>query len=308
MGRVKPFVLATAALLALSACSASTSATHSPAPTSGRSHARHSVDATTSSSASPPAAPAVPRFAHIVVVVEENRAYSDVIGSAAAPYINTLARSGALLTQSYAIRHPSEPNYLALFSGSTQGLTDDSCPHRYGTGNLGAQLRAHGLTFAAYAESLPYAGYRGCFAGPYVRRHAPWTNFSNLPQTLAKPMRAFPGDYARLARVSFVIPNLNNDMHDGTVATADRWLQLHLGSYVSWARTHNSLLVLTWDEDDRSAGNHIATIFAGARVRRIRYSGRADHYTVLRTIEASYGLAALSRARDRTPITAIWST
>jgi hypothetical protein len=279
----------------LSACTSSaTSSSATPSPTVG-----HSVDATV-------AASVVPHFAHIVVVVEENRAYSQVIGNANAPYINGLARSGVLLTRSYAIRHPSEPNYLALFSGSTQGLTNDSCPHTYRTGNLGAQLRAHGQSVAGYSESLPYAGYAGCRAGAYVRRHAPWTNFTNLPAGVGKPMSAFPSDYSRLPRVSFVIPNLNHDMHDGTVGQADRWLQAHLGGFVTWARTHNSLLILTWDEDDTSADNHIPGLFAGAHVQRGHYDGRVDHYTMLRTIEAACGLPALGAAANRSPITTTW--
>jgi len=299
-------VLATALLLVLSGCSGSGTTSRSARPSApATTGASHSISATTSSSASP--GPAVPRFAHIVVVVEENRAYAQIIGNSSAPYINTLARSGALFTHSYAIRHPSEPNYLALFSGSTQGLTDDSCPHRYGSDSLGAQLRRSDLGFAGYAESLPSAGYLGCSSGPYARKHAPWTNFPDLPAQVGKPMSAFPTDYTRLPRLSFVVPNLDHDMHDGTVGQGDVWLKRHLDGYVSWARTHNSLLVLTWDEDDRSASNHIATVFIGAHVRRMQYADRVDHYTVLRTLEASCGLPPLGNARDRTPVTAVWS-
>jgi hypothetical protein len=299
MGRVTRPMFALAVCIVLAACGSSGPA---PGPASSTTPPRttgHGTEPTSVTSV-------VPRFAHIVVVIEENRAYSEVIGNAHAPYINGLAQSGALLTRSYGIRHPSEPNYLALFSGSTQGLTDDSCPHRYGTSNLGAQLRARSQAFAGYAESLPYAGYPGCFAGTYVRRHAPWTNFSNLPATVGKPMTAFPSDYSRLPRVSFVVPNLNHDMHDGTVGQADRWLQSHVGGFATWSRTHNSLLILTWDEDDRSAGNRIPSLFAGAHVKRGHYDGRVDHYTMLRTIEAACGLPALGAAANRSPITATW--
>jgi hypothetical protein len=289
MGRViRPMFAFTAAVL-LAACSSSVT---SP---------QHGTDGTASTTA-------VPHFAHIVVVIEENRSYSDVIGNAQAPYINRLARAGAVLTRSYGIGHPSEPNYLALFSGSTHGLTDDSCPHRYASGNLGAQLRSHGKTFVGYSESLPSAGYAGCSAGAYVRRHAPWTNFTNLPGAAGKPMTAFPTDYPRLPRVSIVVPNLDHDMHDGTVGQGDRWLQSHLGGYVRWASSHNSLFVLTWDEDDRSAGNHIPGLLLGARVRRGTYDSRVDHYTLLRTIEAACGLPALGTAANRAPIRSIWTS
>lgn len=249
----------------------------------------------------------MPRFAHIVVVVEENHAYSEVIGNPAAPFINGLVESGTLLTRSYGIGHPSEPNYLALFSGSTQGVTDDSCPHAFATRNLGSQLRGHGLRFAGFAQSLPATGYRGCYAGEYARKHAPWTNFTNLPARVGRPMQAFPADYARLPRVSFVIPDLMHDMHDGTIAQADTWLHRHVGGYVRWARMHNSLVVVTWDEDDTSANNHIPGVLAGAHVRRLHYRGRVDHYRLLRTLEAACGLPAIGRAAHRSPITGIWS-
>lgn len=302
---MRSLALGAALALLLSGCSASHVAAQRTGPSAGASAAAsshgvtHGVDGATASSL-------VPRFAHIVVVVEENHSYADVIGNADAPYINGLARSGALLTRSYGIRHPSEPNYLALFSGSTHGITDDSCPHTFGSRNLGSQLIAHQLGFTGYAESLPSTGYLGCYAAPYARKHAPWTDFSNLPARVGRPMTAFPTDYRQLSRVAFVVPNLNHDMHDGTVAQGDSWLHQHLAGYVTWARTHNSLLVLTWDEDDSSAGNHIATVFAGAHVRTGRYAEHVDHYTVLRTLEAAYGLPALGTAANRSPITNTW--
>jgi acid phosphatase len=249
----------------------------------------------------------VPRFAHIVVVVEENRAYGEVIGSPDAPYLNRLARSGALLTRSYGVTHPSEPNYLALFSGSTHGLVDDSCPHSYPGRNLAGQLLAHHETFAGYAESLPHPGYVGCSSGTYARKHAPWTDFPAVPARLGVPMTAFPTDFDRLPTVAFVVPNLDHDMHDGTVAEGDSWLRAHLADYAVWAPRHDSLLVVTWDEDDRSAGNRIPGLLVGAHVNRLRYSGRVDHYRMLRTIEAACRLPALGAAARRAPLSAVWA-
>jgi hypothetical protein len=249
---------------------------------------------------------AVPHFSHVVVVVEENHASSQVIGDPQAPYMNALGRSGVVLTSSYGITHPSEPNYLALFSGSTQGLRDDSCPHTYGGDNLGHQLLARGRTFVGYSESLPSTGYRGCNSGPYARRHVPWVDFSNLPASVNKPMSAFPSDYTKLPALSFVIPNVDDDMHNGTVQQADTWLRQHLGGYVTWARTHDSLLVLTWDEDDNTARNQIPGVLVGAHVKAGRYSHRVDHYTMLRTLEAAFALPALGAAAGRQPISGIW--
>jgi acid phosphatase len=295
-------VLACAALLLAAACTSSARPpSHSAAPrlpSAARGLPSRSVDGA--------AATAVPRFAHLVVVVEENRSYSDVLGNRAAPFINGLARTGVVLTNSYGVRHPSEPNYLALFSGSTHGLTDDSCPRTYAGNNLASQLRAHGQSFVGYAESLPQPGFLGCSAGPYARKHAPWTDFK-LPASLGVPMTAFPGDYSKLPRVAFVIPNVDSDMHDGTIAAGDTWLRSHLGSYVSWARTHNSLLIVTWDEDDFTATNRIPGVFVGAHLRPGRYARRVDHYTMLRTIEAACGLPAIGRAADRAPISTVWA-
>ncbi|HEU5356685.1 MAG TPA: alkaline phosphatase family protein, partial [Actinocrinis sp.] len=115
------------------------------------------------------AAAGLPKPDHLVVVIEENHSYADVIGSSSAPYINSLAAQGAGFTQSFAVAHPSEPNYLALFAGSTEGLSSDSCPHTYSTANLGSELIAAGLTFTGYSESMPSDGYTGCTSGEYAR-------------------------------------------------------------------------------------------------------------------------------------------
>src|SRR5438876_575249 len=127
---------------------------------------------------------ALPAYDHIVVVVEENHSFSEVIGNANAPYITSLANAGANMTQSFAVTHPSEPNYLALFSGSTQGITDDSCPHTFVGSNLASQLIGAGLTFGGYSEDMPSVGYTGCTYLAYARKHNPWVNWQgvNVPE------------------------------------------------------------------------------------------------------------------------------
>lgn len=244
--------------------------------------------------------------AHTVVVILENRAYSEVIGNSAAPYLNQLARSGALFTQSYAVTHPSEPNYLALFSGSTQGVTSDSCPLEFSAPNLASGLLAVGKTFAGYAEGLPATGSTVCSAGEYARKHVPWADFRNIPGSVSKPFSSFPANYVSLPTVSFVIPNLCNDMHDCSIGTGDSWLRAHLAGYAAWAQTHDSLLIITWDEDDGSQGNQIPTIFVGQQVRPGSYSERITHYRVLATIEAAYGLPRDGNAAHAAPITNVW--
>lgn len=250
---------------------------------------------------------AVPAFDHIVVVVEENHSFSEVIGNSAAPFITSLAGAGATMTQSFAVTHPSQPNYLALFSGSTQGVGNDSCPHTFAAENLGHQLLAAGSTFAGYSETMPSVGYTGCTSGRYARKHNPWVDFSNVPAASNLRLTDLPADFAALPKLSFVIPNLCSDMHDCSVATGDGWLRDHLGGYASWAAAHNSLLLVTFDEDDSSAGNRVPTLFSGAHVRPGSYAERITHYTVLRTLQALTGLGCVGNSCSASAITDIWS-
>ncbi len=283
-----------AVLTACTGSSAGTSASHGAAEPSARTgssaHRPTSASAADAASAVLAAARPTARWAHVVVVVEENHSYSDIIGNRAAPFLNSLARRGASFTHFFAERHPSEPNYLALFSGSTHGLHSDACPLHYAGTNLGSTLRSTGRSFAGYSEGLPRTGFTGCTSGAYVRRHVPWVNFTNLPGSVNRPLSAFPRQFAKLPRISFVIPNLNHDMHDGTIAMADSWLRTHLGGYANWARAHRSLLVVTWDEDDRSEANRIPTIALGSSVKHGPASERLNHYRLLRTLEDAFGL------------------
>jgi hypothetical protein len=251
-------------------------------------------------------AAALPRPDHVVIVVLENHAYGEVIQNSKAPYISSLATSGATLTQSFAVTHPSQPNYLALYSGSTQGLTSDSCPHTYSSANLGQELLAAGKTFIGYSESMPSDGYTGCTSGRYARKHNPWVNFTNVPASANLRYTRFPADFAQLPTVSFVIPNLCNDMHDCSVSTGDTWMRNNLDGYVQWAKTHNSVLLLTFDEDDYSASNRIPTLFVGQPVKPGSYSTRVTHYGILRTLLDMYGLPCVGSACSAVPLTTIW--
>ena len=296
------------ALLLLAGCGGSGPAASSPAGQTGSSAvatAGKGTPAAAKTTGTQPAA--VPEPAHTVVVVMENHSYADIVGDPAAPFINELARRGALFTHSYAITHPSEPNYLALFSGSTQGIADDGCPYRFTAPNLAADLIKAGKSFTGYAEDLPGAGSPACSAGEYARKHVPWADFSNVPGSVSLPFASFPAAaFARLPAVSFVIPDLCHDMHDCSIATGDTWLRAHIGGYADWAMSHDSLLILTWDEDDGSQDNHIVTIFAGQPVRPGSYAEPITHYSVLATIEAAYALPRDGQAATATPIIDIW--
>src|SRR5262249_39744335 len=146
---------------------------------------------------------APPRFAHVLILMMENKNYNAIIGRPdEAPYINKLASTGANFSKSFAIGHPSEPNYLALFSGSAHGLTSDKCPVNFGKApTLAVKLSAARLSFTAYSEGLPKAGFTGDCSEVslgYTRVHSPWVDFSNVPAADNQPFTAFPSDFSKL--------------------------------------------------------------------------------------------------------------
>ena len=241
------------------------------------------------------------------MVIFENEDPENIVGGPQAPYLTSLAGSGATFTDGHGETHPSQPNYLALFSGSTQGVTDDSCPQTFSGPNLAAQLDGAGRTFIGYSEDMPGADYAGCRTGRYARKHNPWVDFPNLPPSVNQPFSALPADFSDLPTVSFVVPNLCNDMHDCGVAAGDAWAQQNLSAYVAWARGHNSLLVITFDEGKGSAANHIATLLVGPMVSTGTYDQRINHYSLLRTLEDMYGLPPVGKAVDAVPLTGVWS-
>ncbi|MBS0170939.1 MAG: acid phosphatase [Nitrospira sp.] len=260
--------------------------------------------------------PPLPKPDHVVIVIEENHAFGQIIDSPAAPYLNALARKGALLTHSYAVTHPSQPNYIALFAGTIDGVNGNTCPTSLTGPNLSSSLTEAGRTFIGYAEDLPAVGSVECLVGAYARKHNPWVNWQSSPtNTVAsgnnRPLTDFPTDFSTLPAVSMVVPNQQNDMHDGSdpdrIQRGDQWLQTHLDRYVEWAQTHNSLLIITWDEDNGKSDNHIPTILVGPMVRAGRYDEPTNHYGLLRTITDMYGAQPVGLSRQASPLTTIWA-
>lgn len=257
----------------------------------------------------------LPRPDHVVVVVFENHSFSSIMGSPAAPFINGLTERGALFTQFYGHTHPSQPNYLYLFSGSVQGVQGNDCPIQLTAPNLGDALLQAGLTFVGFSEDLPEPGSMVCASGLYSRKHSPWVNWQHnqahgLPPTVNRPLTAWPRDYATLPTVSIVIPNNANNMHHGTdpnrIHRADDWVRQHLAGYLEWAQTHNSLCILTWDEDDDKESNRVPTLFYGPMVRTGQYGQRLSHLHLLRTLEAMYGLPRIGDRPEIGPIQGVW--
>lgn len=258
----------------------------------------------------------LPEPDHIVMVIEENHAYGQIVDSPAAPYLNALIKTGALLTNAYGVTHPSQPNYIALFAGSTEGVIANICPLVLTAPNLRSALAQVGRSFVGYSEDLPAVGSTDCIVGSYVRKHNPWVNWqasplNQVPSAENRPFSDFPTDFSSLPTLSIVVPNQQNDMHDGKdpdrIRRADEWLKAHLSRYVQWAETHNSLLIVTWDEDDGKSVNHIPMIVVGPMVRQGRYDERTDHYGLTRTITDMYGAQPIGLSRQAPPITGIWN-
>jgi acid phosphatase len=254
----------------------------------------------------------LPVYDHVVIVVEENKDFEQIIDNPDASYINgTLRKEGANLTRMFAEEHHSEGNYFWLFSGSNQGVGFiDTIPSKlFTTANLGKQLIDAHRSFKGYSEDLPTVGSTVHRSGHYARKHVPWISFSNVPPGSNLRFKDFPAGFGDLPTISFVIPNLINDMHDGapsvSIKAGDTWLRKNLDDYYQWAKKNNSLLIFTFDENDDGTNgltdpaasapkkrNRIATILAGARIKPGDYDeGKGvTHVNVLRTLEAMYGL------------------
>jgi phosphatidylinositol-3-phosphatase len=263
-----------------------------------------SPSATTASSSVTRPSHAVPAFDHVVIVVEENHGRAEALKM---PYLAELRRSGAVFTNSHGVAHPSQPNYLALWSGSTHKVDSDACPvDLTSTPSLGSQLLGAGRTVAGYSQSLPQAGSLTCNAGAYARRHNPLADFTATAGAAHNlPFSAFPSDYSALPSVSFVVPDVDHDAHDGSLATADDWLRTELGGYATWATSHDSLLIVTFDEQESDKpANRILTVFSGAHVRPGSYSESIDHVRVLHTVESAFQLPPLGPPAP--PIADVW--
>jgi hypothetical protein len=249
--------------------------------------------------------PAIPAFDHIFVVIMENHGYDEIIGSADAPYLNQLATKCGVAANYTSVAHPSLPNYLALTGGDTYGVTTDCTDCFQSAPNLAVdRIAASGRTWRAYMESMPSPGFVGD-SYPYMQKHDPFIYYDDIrtdPAQLANvvPYSQLATDLATAATTpafGWITPNMLDDMHDGTVAQGDTWLSTAVPALLAapaWTE-QNSLLVITWDEDDNAPGNQVATFVIASGVAAGFTSAVAyNHYSLLRTIEAAWGLEPLT--------------
>jgi len=271
-----------------------------------------------------PGAPPRNLFTHAFIIVEENREYGDIIGSPQAPYINHLAATYGLATDYYAVTHPSLPNYLALISGSTQGMTYDCADCSFDAPNLVDEFARHSITWKAYMEGLPSPCYNGTSAGSaldyargsyYVRRHNPFMYFQDVANSPSRcqnvvPFSQFAADLrsGQVPDFVWITPNLANDMHNGTIRQGDDWLAEHVPAILrSNAWKNGGALFIVWDEGTSNngccganGGRIPVLVITPGEPPSTRSATPYTHYSLLRTIEESWGLDLLGHSGDAT--------
>ncbi|HEX3268947.1 MAG TPA: alkaline phosphatase family protein [Gaiellaceae bacterium] len=255
----------------------------------------------------------VPSFDHVVVIVLENKARSSVFGNPAAPTFNALAARNGVLAGYRGVTHPSLPNYLALVSGSTHGITSDCTSCTVSSRSLADTLAGNGRTWKAYAEGLPRAGWTGAASGRYVKRHVPFLYFRRVlarPAQVRKvvPLWTLSRDLSarRLPDFALVVPDMCHNMHDCPVSVGDSWLKRFVPPLLRNPELANSVVFVIFDESD-SADPRTAALALGPSVRPgSAFRPAMSHYGLLRTIEDAWGLPRLGLSAQASPVTGIW--
>ena len=255
-----------------------------------------------SSSVQTPVAGDPPAFSHVILLVEENHNYSEVVGSSSMPYLNSLISQYGLATQYFANSHPSLPNYFVLTTGLMES-NNDNFAGSVTDDNVVRELVKAGKSWKAYLESLPSPGYLGSDSGAYLRQHNPFADLSDIQQSSTQaanmvPFTQFATDLASnaLPQYSFIAPNANDDAHDGTLAQADSWLQSNIAPLLSSpAFQSGGLLILTFDESEDSdlanGGGHVATVIISPRAKKGYQSQTLyQHQSTLRMVLAASGV------------------
>lgn len=241
----------------------------------------------------------------IIVIILENHERSSIEGSADADYLKSFESNGRSFTHYYAVAHPSLPNYLAMVSGSTKGKSgSDSISAGEITGaNLFSQLSGKGVGWKVYMEDMPSACYGGGSSGDYVLRHNPAIPFKNIWTKPARCKKVVPYSQfstSSLPKVSYVVPNLCNDMHDCSIATGDNWLQARVPAMLA----AGAEVVITFDEGSSgtNGGGNIYTALDGPGIAPSVDTATYSHYSLLAALEGRYGAAKLGAAQTATPL------
>jgi len=249
-------------------------------------------------------------FNHVLIIVLENQDFKPVSEH---PIMAKLAEQGTLFTNFHGLFHPSYPNYLAMVGGTFFGTQGD-VQQDIDAKTIADLLEAKQLTWTQYAEGFPGQCFRGSAHKRYVRRHVPFMSFTsiqNAPERCAHVVNAQTFDPHALPHYAFYSPDLDHDGHDTDLETAVTWLQMFLDPLLHDPRVmQDTLIVVTFDESATQWGNnHIYTVFLGPMVRAGYVEERPyDHYSVLRTIEANFGLGTLGvQDAASSPITHVWS-
>ena len=281
----------TFAILLLAAVSACTGSNASKQPASSPTPR---ISRSPSAGASVPASPSPSSTSgSVFVIVMENKTAAEALSPA---FTSSLAQQYASLTNYHAISHPSLPNYLAMTSGDTYGITDDGY-HQLGTNDLGHQLSAAGISWRAYMEGMS----GGCMSSgdQYALKHNPFAYYGSCPANVVDASALQADLVGSTPRFVWITPNLCNDTHDCPVATGDGWLRNEVGLITaSPAWLHGGVLLLTWDEDDSGP---IATIVVAPTLKAHTSAVYHDHYSLLATIEDRLGVPRLGNAGGATP-------
>ena len=257
-----------------------------------------------------------PRVRHIIWVWFENRE-STAITAATAPYFTSFANANVNYTNFYGVSHPSQPNYLDAFSGSNQGVTNDAhFTFPASVDNLAKQMALAGKSWRVYAQNFPGAcfdgdSFLGGVDGPglpglYVRKHNPAMSFQSVSLDPIQCANVQPlANFDPTVNFAMVVPNMTNDMHDGTTAQGDAFLQAFVPSVTASPDWNHTLLIVTFDEGTTSTngGGHVYTAVAAPWLIHANIATTYNHFNVLRTIEEVYGLPFLGSAASVTTMT-----
>lgn len=260
------------------------------------------------------------------MVALENHQYSSIVGSPYMPYLNSLIAKGGLTTNYYANASGSFPDYMMATVGNEIAtyawwkgtVTQD---------NIVRALLAKGMTWKSYAESIPYAGYTGGTAYPYVKYHNPMAYFSDVINSSAQKanlvgLNQLATDVAtgQLPNFAYIVPNLEHDAHDcpggssttcsdGTkLSTADQWLQTNIDPILHSPQFQQDGLLIVWWDEGSGGTERVATVFYGPAVAAGSRTGAYyQHQSTLRTMAEALNLGDYPGASATAPaISGIW--